>query len=1097
MFIKDIIGGFTARREQQLSVGVAQNMFPETQPPESDLQVKRRVAMLPVHGYKTFDDTETVRVTGLESTREADERLVVANGRTLRVFTDQNTDAAQRMANSPIDFEGMDGQRLRPVLGAVVIGATYFVVCDDGQVRRDDGTVVLDSAALGGRTPLGMATNTNVVARIWLTFADDRVIRCWRLRGAVFEREAAMDIGVDIINETALESPESLWFDAAGKWMLVCDGIGGRLYEFAFDVDAEEPWRLDTRPGVQNAFDLQLLAGDPKIGAQEPLHVAGVYVSGNDISILERSKRRMHTINRNTALLTASVALPDYRDGDDADRTPCGFVGGLATATVYVNGRQYSNGRGRLWRVGSTAAIRNNLPDALQTTSRQTKLLPLGDEGRLVAWVVDRRLHLIDLRKNRLLQNVAGAIDSLAFREGAYIAVDATRGDLRVSEPGAILRESGLRIGSPEFGAVIRPSLFPRDTPREPLRSFYVGAGHIVGCLGRYSGVGLSRVAKLDVRSDAYVWDRGDIDAEPTLISYGSGTRFRRVWGVCAHGGTGADAGKLFILRERANQEEPPDMSFRDVEFAKFATVPTDVDGFFTPEGTPTNLTLTNPASEVRDIATDGEYLYVVEGAPDIRQMEVFNLTTGAKDDDRSFDDLNTVITEGLEVDRDPTATQPAGTDRTVQPQAWLRSVDVADGHVFIGIRLESGATIIRAFKYDGGWQHVPSRDITAGVTSDHRALTHDAKFLYDVRNTPINDYLEDGSPVERAVLAGYWLANPDRLSRYRWSPSLVNPASAKACAVLRRSLVSWSSTEMTIWTPRQGPGFPYRIASSRSVGLVAPDSIVNVEDVLHWIGKSAGGGLRVWRLGMEGDVTPQPINSKAVEELLDAVSETPGAIEGAIGWGDDTGGHPVAVFTMPRGGVTIAYDADADDWHTRTSLRLSGDDQPADWPFWWQRPTQGAQRITNSTLWRNRLTMGGYGKDGGIVAFSDFGSWLDIDGGAVERVRMASALNPERSDIKRPVLRVDCVYGVRGAGTSVADHDPRFDVEISDDGGRTFTDTRTVPLAPRGSRPPRPIYRLGHSQFRVYRVSCVAPVEFIILGAYQIPPEQVAWVHP
>ena len=1076
MVIPDIVGGFTARRNPQLSSGVAQNLFPETQEPESANEPRRRVAMLPTHGFETFNDTHPIRVTGMDGSREPDERLLVMHGRELRVYRS----AASTAPDSAIALPGQEDQNIRPAYGSMLVGATYYVVCDDGQVRSDDGTVVLSTDDMDGRTPLGMARIIRGgLTWVMLSFVDDRIVRAWRLTAGEFVREPQSDLDTspaDPDMATAMQCPESLTVDPVGNaWMIVCDGIGGVLYEYSFNPAGTPRWRLRTRPGVQNTFDLQLLEGSAE--EREPLSIGGIYSDNtNRISFIEKTKRRVVTINRSTGVVLTSFNYGSLSDNNRrlGQGVPCSFVSG-GPGQYYVNGEQYDDGMGRIWGFGvSGGLVRRNMPAARRTRFKQTKVLPFGDQGRLAGVLVDRRLHLIDLERNRMLQNVAGPLDTLTYGDRRFVGTDATKGRLKTSEIDQLVNVEDRRFGTPESAASVSVPLFPRDKPRLPLRGFYLGARTIVGVMGDES-------TEYPGAADCYVWDRSNLDAAPVRINGST-----RVYGICVSADTNqAKEGQLYLLVGGAslNQvvltrySQPPRTA---AEFASLRVTADDV-----------NVTLPWNGERVRDIACDGTYLYIVASLSAdsaVLQGRTYLMSSGSEVEARRLDVGASVenITADLTVASD---------------NSWLRCVDTFDGRLYVGIQQPApGQMVVRALTWDttvNRWVRDGSHDIPRGITNNARALTHDGKFIYSMVNEPVQSALRDGTPSRVAVLAAFWVAVSERRGKYRWPPDLVTPAGVSAAHHIRGRLLTWSPTEMKLWNPRlptpQNP-FPFAEVASRRVGIVAFDSLTVVENILYWLGRTTGGGLRAWNLGMDGDLTPMPIESKSVEEVLDTVAQTPGAVEGAIGWSDDTGGHPTAVFTLLDGQVTLAYDQSEELWHTRASRRLGT--LPAETPYWWQKREQGAQRVTNSCLWNNRLTLGGFGEKGGIVAFADFENWRDIDGGLVERVRMAKGVNPERRDVKRPFLRVDACYGVRGIGTTLRDVNPRFRVEISDDGGRTFHDTvRSRPLNPRGGRPPRAIYLLGHSQYRVYRVSCSDPVEFIILGAYQFPPEQVVSV--
>ena len=1056
--LPDVIGGHTARRNPQLGVGAAVNLYPELQPPDSELQPTRRVAMLPTHGFSLIGSgfvPGPSACSGLAGSREPDERLLAAYGRTLRVY------------RAP-DAASYGEHVIRPVLGAAQVGASFYVVCDDGRVRRrETASTAVDVEGLDGLTPLGLATRLDGAARrFWMTAAEDRIIRCWRRTAAdAWARDGDYDLDP---SDTAITCPESLSWGSS--YLVAIDAIGGRIYEWAYDAGADggEKFRLTTRPGVQNTLDLQLLVGDEEDSPNgaPPVVPGGINAANVGFyQVYEANGRLIHTINRQTGVLTASAA--GFWAGISGwTRHPGGFVSGAAGAQLYVNGRQSdSDTGGQIYRAfGAPSPLRADLPDALRAARVRTPVVPFGDRGRLAGWLVDRRLHLLDLRTNVLHRNAAGAIDSLTFAGGRFAGADAAGAVLKVSEPDQVVTPaaSGLRYGAPDAGATVRPPLIGvgrEDNPRGAMRGFFIGARVILGVTGEEDG-------------NLWAWDRSRPDAAPTRINGST-----PVYGICAAGGVPATRGQCVILTARAGGTQ-------NMQAVRYTVPPATTAAFAAGGGrTVIGPSLITPSTHNRrlvdDIATDGEFLYVLYGGTQ-RTGRAVNLNSAAESAPRTFS--VDAITEGLTLEG-----SAPGAIRAVD---WVGpGHNVANpregGRLYVGIQQEApNPTVVRAFWWSGtAWERDAGRDVTAGISTDLLGLTHDARYLFDLQKDPAPS-TADGAPVDRSVLAAFWLANPLKLNRYRWLPDAANPYPARAVASFRGRLVSWSDSEMTIWSPAQGT-WPWVAAARRAVGVAGVHTPAVVDDLLFWIGASGGGGLRAWMLGGGGDLNSEPIRQPAIEEILDSAAD---ALAGAVGWADGFGSHSFYVCAIPGAGVSIAYDTGPDNrgaWHVRTSARLAGDTAALD-GAWWLDAGQSVQRVTDATTWGLRQVCGGWSANGGEVAFASDVDYRDVDGGPVERVRVFSGLNPERRMIQRPVMRLDVTYG---AGSPV--QDPEYLLFVSDDGARSFYRTpRRVKFGPRtAGRPPRALFRLGSSRFRVYKVVCRDPVDFQIYGAVVAPP--------
>ena len=321
-------------------------------------------------------------------------------------------------------------------------------------------------------------------------------------------------------------------------------------------------------------------------------------------------------------------------------------------------------------------------------------------------------------------------------------------------------------------------------------------------------------------------------------------------------------------------------------------------------------------------------------------------------------------------------------------------------------------------------------------------------------------------------------------------------PEAVGAFADLNLSLAEQSDVQLRGKFRDEG-SLRYRVESSAPSVASAPV----VEGMVRVTGRSPGaatitvtatdgGGLSAWRIGHKGDIVPETIPGKSVEEMLSRIAELPnGAIEHCLAFGDDTGGHPTYVLHCDRGGISLAFDADSGSWHCRSSVRDAAlSEAERIWP--WLGLDQGAQRVTNSTTWRQRLVFGGYTTgENGVVSHSSPTDWRDIDQGSVLRVRQFGAMGTERRRVRFPVLRIDAAYGLAGGDGDVDAIDPRFTLLGSDDGGKSFVRVDTRRLGPSGGRPPAPFYRLGSGRQRVYRLECSSSVPFTILGAYMDSP--------
>ena len=1062
--IRQAIGAHTVREQVQIDPGVSVNMFPELGERASEFQARPRLFQLSTHGYERFvtdndPGSELPPVTGMVGSREADERLVVANGRTLRVFSDPG---AKTPTPDALTVTGHPGRTIRPVFGAALVGSTYYWVTERGTLRRQAAGQTTDVELPDLDVTLrGLASQPNAggsdAVLLFFSCVEDRVIRCWSrdsVTGA-FSRQARYDLD---LGDTAVNSPESLWMDVSSttvgartfRRMLVVDAVGGRILEYEFEeladqqVPPRDTWTLSTPPGVSNPLNLQRLVGDTE--TQEPVTLGGVWANETEIRIANRATGLIVALDRNTGVLSGSQTIRAV----PAAFTACGAVGSQSAALWFVNGAQ-TNGFGRIYRGGAEASgVR--LPDSTEAHPDPTPLVPLGDDGRLVGWVVDRRLHVLDLRENRLITNVEGSIDSLTYATGRLIAADASTGFLKVSPVDQIDVEPGERYGTPVAAASIRVPGWPRRSPAT-ITSVFVGIRTVLAV----------------ANNQLWRYQRANMDAAPVQISGDANVR-----AVCA-------AGDQVAVIQGLQQQQRISVRLYDVP-------PTTRAEFDAAGHNNINTPVTYPS--IFSWASDGTRLFMVYGSP--RRLQANTISNGQFVNGLNISNQSgsDALFEGLEF----------GSTRA---DDWLRGITFVNGVLLMAIRQEApNPTVVRAFEFDPmaqtfSWVRAAARDLTTQASTDNAMLAHDANFVFDAAAELVDDELGDGTPVKSLVVAAFRGGLSDRLSKYAWDPTQSSRTGAHSVAAVRRSLYAWTRTGMEIRDLSDATqGFPYFLTATRTVGLVAPRSVAVVADVLHWLGVTDGGGIRVWRIGHEGDIVPRPVEGKAIEEMLTRIARMPGGVlADCIGYGDDTGGHPTYVLHSAAGGISMAFDADAMKWHCRSSVRATPlAESGRIWP--WLGLNQGAQRVTHSTTWRTRLVCGGYTTDlRGVVAFASPTDWRDIDGGRVLRVRQFGTMGTERRIVRVPVLRIDAVYGqgaVYEAGEEApgpADVDPRFTLHASDDGGKTFVAVGQRSLGPEGGRPSHPFYRLGISRQRVYRLECDASVPFVLMGAYMDTP--------
>lgn len=1040
-FLRESIGGMMVRRDLQLSPSVAQNCFPEYGRRETEFQARPKTAMLPTRGHTRFDAFGP-RVVGMAGTREIEERLAVVSGRTLRLYTNpddvttQGTRTMLTVAGRPTAFEVTDW----PVLGCYAHAANDFLyACADGKVRRRvGGGAVVVQLQPEDWTPRGIAGD-RTSGRIWFTSVESQFIRCYtrnQAGGMVRSPEYDLDpyaAGSDV----SVQQPESLsYLDGV---LAVLDAVGGDVY--LFEVQAGGGWSFVSQSGIRNTLSLQFAAGSTD--TRRPVHPGGVHLTATEVQVLDRASRRIYRFSRGTGGVRGSSVLNTNVRG-----VACGFVSGLTTPHVYLDGRQ--TGGADLYLASGGAALGRGLTDEVPgvETYRPSNIIPLDDSARWMGWVCDRRFHLVDLRNDTVLMNAAGAVDQITASAGRFVGVDRSEGWLKVSPSGAqapLVGSEDARVKVLEAGGRIQVPGWPRSQSRA-LRSVYVGARYM---LVNQDDFGLVR------------YDRADLEAAPVRLGATGIYTY-----VCASGGT-RTAGQCVIV-SRGTSDGVVDVRWYD-------SPPTTTAGLAQTAATQfmANRSLGSGIrfNDVVSVACDDDYVFFLfRGSGGVgRRSAVLRRSDGA-------------YVAGLSTIHNINTWGPPANAGYTADGIW--GMDMSRGILRATLRSSTSgtATIVRALSRNAetGYSARPEHGINTGLYTQSSALTHDALFLYDIAGTRQTDFeLADGTQTRAVTLAAFWVADPYLRSASRWRAGQWQQSRSVAISSLRGRLYDFSGTALRLWEsdPQISEGFPFAPVGVRDVGITAPDSISLVEETLYWIGSSRSGGVRCWRIGAESDTAPDANLSQSVEEILDGIGDDVG---NAIGWTDDNGGHPTYIVGWRSPGLTLCYDTQAVEWHTRTSLRLAGDTGN---PFPWQEAGQGHYRVEVSAQWRDRQYMGGYGAAGGLVVRPSVSDWRDLDGGVVQRVRTFPGTQTERRLVRPGGLRIDTTYGLGDAdGDTTGGINPGFTLQVSDDGGRTWGDPRRRSIA---TRIPPVFYRLGTSRFRAYRIVCEDPVGFTLLGAY------------
>lgn len=121
------------------------------------------------------------------------------------------------------------------------------------------------------------------------------------------------------------------------------------------------------------------------------------------------------------------------------------------------------------------------------------------------------------------------------------------------------------------------------------------------------------------------------------------------------------------------------------------------------------------------------------------------------------------------------------------------------------------------------------------------------------------------------------------------------------------------------------GAGFPFQRINSGTYnkGCIAPKSVVEVNNMLVWIGSGSNEQPAIW--ASEGG-PPQKLSTASIDNIIFSGGIDPVRSAYVIKWAER--GHSFIAFTVP-GVCTVVYDFSTGLWHRRESIDRNGNDSP------------------------------------------------------------------------------------------------------------------------------------------------------------------------
>lgn len=273
--------------------------------------------------------------------------------------------------------------------------------------------------------------------------------------------------------------------------------------------------------------------------------------------------------------------------------------------------------------------------------------------------------------------------------------------------------------------------------------------------------------------------------------------------------------------------------------------------------------------------------------------------------------------------------------------------------------------------------------------------------------------------------------------------------------------LFLFGSQTTEIWYDAGAQDFPFQRRQGGGVveaGIVSGrgNTIAKLDNTVAWLGNDPRGGMVVWELRT---LTPVRVSNHYIENMIRNFDGN-----SAVGFPYQEAGHFFYVLHFPLNDVTVVYDSTSGMWHERGLWNGTTFDCDI------ARYHTQVQGLGHMVLdYRN-----------GKIYRQDI-AYLDDDGAAIRRVRVAPHINHERKWVFYKALELHCQQGA-----SVGALTPSYDLRISDDGGYTWGNVQTAAAGQSGQYDNRVRWwPLGRSRDRVYEVSTMDAVPQAWVDAY------------
>jgi len=256
------------------------------------------------------------------------------------------------------------------------------------------------------------------------------------------------------------------------------------------------------------------------------------------------------------------------------------------------------------------------------------------------------------------------------------------------------------------------------------------------------------------------------------------------------------------------------------------------------------------------------------------------------------------------------------------------------------------------------------------------------------------------------------------------------------------------------------GNEFPFqRSGLFLQQGVFSPFSPTQTADTILFIGGGEDESPAVWALAGNGT---QKVSTQAIDDMLRRL--TADELADVYGWSYGQAGHYFVGFALPD--TCIVFDTATNRWHERTSrVEISGAIQTISYRVRGFATAYGRLYVTDS--------------QDGRIGVADMDTYTEY-GAEIARIVATQPFQNNMEPFFLPLLEVTVESGV---GNSACPN-PQIRLQVSRDGGKTWSDERSRSIGAIGQYNRRAVWRRNgrSSRFDVYRLLMSDPVKPVIL---------------